>query len=88
MPVIPQSLDKVFFTQLKGLHNVEISFTDKPITAIFGVNGCGKSTILHALACLYRPNSHTSVNKTTSQDSLNVKMAFHGQEVNYMLIIQ
>lgn len=87
MPVIPQSLDKVFFTQLKGLHNVEISFTDKPITAIFGVNGCGKSTILHALACLYRPNSHIG-EKTTSQDSLNVKMAFHGQEVNYMLIIQ
>lgn len=58
MPVIPQSLDKVFFTQLKGLHNVEISFMDKPVTAIFGVNGCGKSTILHALACLYRPNSH------------------------------
>lgn len=57
MPVIPQSLDKVFFTQLKGLHNVEISFTDKPVTAIFGVNGCGKSTILHALACLYRPDS-------------------------------
>lgn len=57
MPVIPQSLDKVFFTQLKGLHNVEISFADKPVTAIFGVNGCGKSTILHALACLYRPDS-------------------------------
>lgn len=57
MPIIPQSLDKVFFTQLKGLHNVEISFTDKPVTAIFGVNGCGKSTILHALACLYRPDS-------------------------------
>ena len=50
MPVIPQSLDKVFFTQLKGLHNVEISFTDNPITAIFGVNGCGKSTIV-SLIC-------------------------------------
>lgn len=57
MPIIPQSLDKVFFTQLKGLHNVEISFTDKPVTAIFGVNGCGKSTILHALACLYKSDS-------------------------------
>ena len=52
MPVIPQSLDKVFFNRLKGLHNVEISFGEKPVTAIFGVNGCGKSTILHALACL------------------------------------
>lgn len=57
MPVIPQTIDKIVFTQLKSLHNVEISFTDKPITAIFGVNGCGKSTILHALACLYRNQS-------------------------------
>lgn len=57
MPVIQQSLDKVFFTQLKGLHNVEISFANKPVTATFGVNGSGKSTILHALACLYRPYS-------------------------------
>ena len=57
MPVTPQSLDKVSFTRLKGLHNVEISFVDKPVTAIFGVNGCGKTTVLHALACLYRPDS-------------------------------
>ena len=57
MPVICQTLEKVYFTQLKGLHNVEISFADKPVTAIFGVNGCGKSTILHALACLYKPDS-------------------------------
>lgn len=57
MPVTPQSLDKVSFTRLKGLHNVEISFVDKPVTAIFGVNGCGKTTVLHALACLYRPAS-------------------------------
>lgn len=57
MPVTPQSLDKVSFTHLKGLHNVEILFVDKPVTAIFGVNGCGKTTVLHALACLYRPDS-------------------------------
>lgn len=57
MPVTPQSLDKVSFAHLKGLHNVEISFVDKPVTAIFGVNGCGKTTVLHALACLYRPDS-------------------------------
>lgn len=55
MPVIQQTLDSVKFVSLKGLKNVEINFSDKPITAIFGVNGCGKSTILHALACLYKP---------------------------------
>ena len=58
MPIIKQTIEKVVIEQLKGLHNVEISFSDKPITAIFGVNGCGKSTILHALACLYKAESN------------------------------
>ena len=62
MPIIRQTIEKISFTQLKGLHNVEITFTDKPLTAIFGVNGCGKSTILHALACLYRAESGTGEN--------------------------
>lgn len=57
MHIIRQSLDEVRFSQLKGLKNLEISFKDKNVTAIFGINGCGKSTILHALACLYRPHS-------------------------------
>lgn len=59
MHIIKQSLDRVKFSQLKGLKHLDISFRDKMVTAIFGINGCGKSTILHALACLYRP--HTSV---------------------------
>ncbi len=49
--------------KLKGLEGLDISFTDKNITAIMGENGCGKSTILHALACLYKgedPNSETN----------------------------
>lgn len=57
MHIIKQSLDEVRFSQLEGLKNLEISFKDKNVTAIFGINGCGKSTILHALACLYRPHS-------------------------------
>ena len=41
---------------LKNLKDLdEISFEDKPITGIFGPNCCGKSTILHALACCYQP---------------------------------
>ncbi len=39
---------------LKGLKNLDISL-DKNLTAIMGVNGAGKSTILHALACVYGP---------------------------------
>lgn len=57
MPVTPQRLDRVVFHQLKGLMNLDISFGDKNVTGIFGVNGCGKSTILHAIACFYKASS-------------------------------
>lgn len=49
--------------KLKGMENLNISFQDKNVTAIFGENGCGKSTILHVLACLYKgisPGSETN----------------------------
>ena len=51
----PQSkLNKLHITELKGLKNLDIEFT-KNLTAIMGVNGVGKSTILHALACVFSP---------------------------------
>ncbi|WP_162800394.1 ATP-dependent nuclease [Acetobacterium bakii] len=40
--------------ELKGLKNLDIHIS-KNLVAIMGVNGCGKSTILHALACMYTP---------------------------------
>lgn len=57
MPITnrPQKLKKIKFSKLKNLENLHISFEDKQITAIFGTNGSGKSTVLHALACLYQP---------------------------------
>ena len=39
--------------QLKGLCNIKVPF-EKNITAIMGVNGIGKSTILHALVSVYK----------------------------------
>lgn len=50
-----QRLKKVIYHNLKGLRDLEIDFEDKNITGIFGVNGCGKSTILHSLLCFYKP---------------------------------
>ena len=42
--------------KLKGIYQLdEIRLDEKPLTAILGPNGCGKSTILHALACCYKP---------------------------------
>jgi len=51
----PQNrLTHLHITQLKGLKNLDIEF-NKNLTAIMGVNGVGKSTILHALACVFAP---------------------------------
>lgn len=49
-----QKLINIHIDNLKGIKNLDISF-DKRVTAIMGVNGAGKSTILHALACIYKP---------------------------------
>ena len=56
---MPQSQQKLRFAKIKRLKNIieldEIRFDEKPLTAILGPNGCGKSTILHALASSYKP---------------------------------
>lgn len=48
-------IQSVYFKNLKGLRDVKIEF-EKPLTAIMGVNGAGKTTVIHALACIYRPD--------------------------------
>lgn len=45
---------QVYFERLKNLRNCTIKF-EKHLVGILGVNGCGKSTVLHALACMYKP---------------------------------
>ena len=47
-------LKSVFFKNLKGLRDIKICFSDT-LTAIMGVNGVGKTTVIHALACAYQP---------------------------------
>lgn len=56
MPIHHQSIEKISITNLKGLQNIDMTFKHDGITGIFGVNGSGKSTILHALACFYKPD--------------------------------
>lgn len=55
--ILPQSLKTLKISNLKGLHNLEIDFQDKEVMAIFGVNGSGKTTILHVLACLFKQHT-------------------------------
>ena len=55
MAISGQILHSLKIAQLKGISGVEcIRFDEKPLTAIMGANGSGKSTILHALACCYQ----------------------------------
>lgn len=56
MPISQQITHSLGIKKLKGISFLdEIRFDQKPLTAIMGPNGCGKSTILHALACCYKP---------------------------------
>lgn len=56
MAVNQQVTHSLSIKKLKGISSLdEIRFDEKPLTAILGPNGCGKSTILHALACCYKP---------------------------------
>lgn len=48
-----QRLKSLSITGLRRLKNLNISFEDKDVTGIFGVNGCGKTTLLYVLLCLY-----------------------------------
>lgn len=65
---------EVYFKQLKALSNVKISISPT-LTAIMGVNGIGKTTVIHALACMFQPNEGQENYKfpyffTPSSDSL------------------
>lgn len=55
MSISQQRIKSINIVKLKQLENIECSFEGNNLTAILGINGCGKSTILHALACCYQP---------------------------------
>lgn len=44
----------IHIDKLKGIENLDLPI-EKRLTAIMGVNGSGKSTVLHALACINMP---------------------------------
>jgi len=55
MPKSQQVLKGIHIDCLKGLIDLDIDFIEKPLVAILGPNGIGKSTILHAIACVNNP---------------------------------
>ena len=57
-----QIIHNINIIQLKNISNVCISFEGSPLVGLMGVNGSGKSTILHALACVYKPIEEQQTN--------------------------
>lgn len=57
-------LKELHIHDLKGITDFSLEFNqEKRVTAIIGMNGSGKSTIIHALACSFKPKG-----KQTSKD--------------------
>lgn len=57
MSISQQRIDSISINKLKSIQNLEMDLSEGPLIAIMGVNGAGKSTILHALACCYKPDT-------------------------------
>ncbi|MEW5904977.1 MAG: AAA family ATPase [Pseudomonadota bacterium] len=54
---------KLHVQKLKRLENVTIEFPEKGVVALLGENGTGKTTVLHALACLYKPHPQLQIER-------------------------
>jgi predicted ATP-binding protein involved in virulence len=62
MSISKQRLHKIKIIKLKNIIDLEINLENHNLTAILGVNGCGKSTVIHALACCYKPSDQNEAN--------------------------
>lgn len=74
-------LKSVFFNNLKGLKNANITFSDT-LTAIMGVNGSGKTTVIHALSCLYQPDGNGENHKFPEFFVPNTDAFWNGSELS------
>jgi ABC-type lipoprotein export system ATPase subunit len=63
MAISQQKLNKITFTQLKSLNSLVLNLEPNSVTGIFGVNGSGKSSIIYALICLYKPSESNPTRK-------------------------
>lgn len=54
---------------LQRLQNITVDFEEAGVTAIMGANGTGKTTLLQALACVYRRNTQIALDQTNAQFS-------------------
>lgn len=62
-----QRLLRLNVAQLKNLRDLDLDFGSRNVIAIMGANCCGKTTVLHALACAFRPSDANGQNYKFSQ---------------------
>lgn len=60
--------------------DVILDFEPHLVTGLFGVNGSGKSTIIHSLLCLYKPTEKDPArNNYKFSDFLRLLHILYGQ---------
>ena len=75
--------------ELKGIKNCPIAFpSDKTVTAIMGINGSGKSTILHALSCVFKPNGASSKENNRFSDFFTPHNENNWQDSKFTVILR
>lgn len=75
--------------KLKGIKDCPISFPpDKSVTAIMGINGSGKSTILHALSCVFRPKEKSSKENNRFSDFFTPHNENNWQDSKFSVIFR
>ena len=83
MPITQQVIHSIKVKSLKNLVGLEMSFDGSPVTAILGPNGNGKSTVLHALACAFKPINADGENYKFSSFFLpNTDALWNGSELD------
>lgn len=83
MPITQQVIHSIKVKALKSLVGLDMSFDGSPVTAILGPNGNGKSTVLHSLACAFKPIHASGENYKFSSFFLpNTDALWNGSELD------
>jgi len=67
-----------FYGQAQALHDINLSFASKAVTALIGPSGCGKSTFLRTLNRMNETVKHTRLEGRITMDGQDI----HKSDVN------
>ncbi|NOI66464.1 AAA family ATPase [Vibrio sp. 99-8-1] len=63
------AIKSITIENLQRLQNITVDFAETGVTAIMGANGTGKTTLLQALACVYRRDTRLDLEQVNAQYS-------------------